>query len=159
MRTRPLLSLFALLFTLSATAATVAAQSAPTPAVTGTLRAPSTNGAWGTWEGFSTSTNAFGFWLRFHTADSHVYTVVPFEITEDGQLACWYIEYWIVGGDPNRSEGWQWQEVAGGKVLLNPATATASTIDGTWARTYVMIGYSRQQEQNVQFQPLRLSVP
>lgn len=156
---RPLLSLFAVLFALSVTAATAAAQSAPTPAVAGTLQAPSTGAAWGSWEGFSTTTNVFGFWLRFRTANGHVYTVVPFEMTADGQLACWYIEYSVMAPDPNRSEGWQWQEVAGGRVLLNPATATASTIDGTMAQTYVMIGYSRQQEQNVRFTPIRLSVP
>lgn len=157
---RPLLSLFAILFALSATAATAAAQSAPAPVVTGTLRAPSTNAAWGTWEGYTTETNMFGFWMRFRTSNGHVYTVVPFEVTPDGQLACWYIEYSIVGAtDPNRTEGWQWQEVAGGRVLLNPATATSSTIDGTMAQTYYMIGWSRQQESNVQYNPIRLSVP
>jgi hypothetical protein len=160
---RPVISLFALLFALTVTAATARnadAQSAPTPVVTGTLRAPSTNAAWGTWEGFETSSNVFGFWLRFRPSNGHVYTVVPFEMTADGKLACWYIEYWVVGAsDPNRSEGWQWQEVAGGRVLLDPATATSSSIDGSIAQTYVMIGYSRQQETNVNFVPLRLSVP
>ena len=157
---RTVLTVFAFLLALVVTAAPAAAQSAPTPVVSGTLKAPSTNAAWGTWEGFSTTTNTFGFWLRFKTPNGHVYTVVPFEMQADGQLACWYIEYSIVGGtDVNRTEGWQWQEVAGGRVLLNPATATSSTIDGSMFATYTMIGYSRVAEQNPRVAPIRLSVP
>ena len=158
---RPVVNtLLAALLALATTVTTAAAQSAPTPVVAGTLRAPSTNAAWGSWEGFTTSSNVFGFWMRFRTSNGHVYTVVPFEMRPDGQLACWYIEYNIVGAtDPNRTEGWQWQEVAGGRVLLNPATATSSTIDGTMAQTYQMVGYTRVPNDNARFDPIRISVP
>ena len=87
-------------------------------------------------------------------------TVVPFETTPDGQIACWYIEYNLVGAvDPNRTEGWQWQEVAGGKVLLKLATATSTSVDGTMAQTYQMIGFSRQTDPNPRFSPIRLTIP
>lgn len=157
---RTVLTVFAFLLALVVTAAPAAAQSAPTPVVSGTLREPSQNAAWGTWEGFSTTTNAFGFWMRFKTPNGHVYTVVPVAMQADGQLQCSYIEYSIVGAsDPNKTEGWQWQEVAGGRVLLNPATATSSTIDGSMFATYTMIGYSRVAEQNPRVSPIRISVP
>src|SRR5688572_10052934 len=119
---RPVISLFGLLLALALTASEASAQSA---VVSGTLRAPSTNAAWGSWEAFETSSNLFGFWMRFRPTNQHVITVVPFELTADGQLHCWYIEYSLTGAtDPNRTEGWQWQELSGGRVLLNPATAT-----------------------------------
>ena len=157
---RTVLTVFAFLLALVVTAAPAAAQSAPTPVVSGTLKEPSQNAAWGTWEGFSTTTNTFGFWMRFKPTNGHVYTVVPFEMQADGQLACWYIEYAITGAsDPNKTEGWQWQEVSGGRVLLNPATATSTTIDGSMFTTYTMIGFSRVAEQNPRVSPIRLSVP
>ena len=157
---RTVLTVFAFLLALVVTAAPAAAQSAPTPVVSGTLKEPSQNAAWGTWEGFTTTTNTFGFWMRFKTSNGHVYTVVPFEMQADGQLACWYIEYSIVGGtDINRTEGWQWQEVAGGRVLLNPATATSSTIDGSMWQTYTMVAYTRVADDNPRVSPIRLSVP
>ena len=157
---RPVFSTLAVLFALTISATAARAQSAPTPVVSGSLRHPSTNAAWGTWEGFTTTTNTFGFWARFRTPNGHVYTVVPFETTADGQVACWYIEYNIVGSaDPNRSEGWQWQEVAGGRVLINPATATEATIDGQMWQTYTMVAYTRVADDNPRANPIRFSVP
>ncbi len=140
-------------------AAPVAAQSAPA-AISGTLRYPGTNAAWGTFEASSTTSNTFGFSLRFRPSNGHVMTVVPFKTQADGSVACWYIEYNLIGAvDPNRTEGWQWQEVAGGQVVLNPATATSASIDGAIAQTYTMVAYTRQPEANPQFTPIRLTVP
>ena len=131
-----------------------------TPDISGTLRTPDTNAAWGSFEVFSVTSNAFGFFLRFRPSNGHVMTVTPFETQPDGQIACWYIEYLLIGAtDPARTEGWQWQEVAGGRVLLNPATVTGSSIDGTMAQTYQMVGYTRVDEQSPRFAPIRLSIP
>ncbi len=147
---------------LALTATSLAASPAlaqTTPEISGTLRTPDTNAAWGSFEVF-TASNAFGFFLRFRPSNGHVMTVTPFETQPDGQIACWYIEYWLVGAtDPNRTEGWQWQEVAGGRVLLNPATVMGSSIDGTMAQTYKMVGYTRVDEQNPRFAPIRLTIP
>ncbi len=158
---RPVLTVLALLVALTASAASAAAQSAgPTPVVAGTLREPSQNAAWGTWEGFSTTTNTFGFWARFKTSNGHIYTVVPYELQADGQVACWYIEYSLTGAtDPNNTQGWQWSEVAGGRVLLNPAASTSTSIDGSMWQTYQMVGYTRVQDNNPRVNPIRLSVP
>ena len=158
--TRSTLSILALLIALTITT-TASAQSAggPTPVASGTLREGTQNAALGRWEAFTTESNTFGFWLRFH-AHNRVYTVVPFELQADGKIAFWYIEYSITGAtDPNRAEGWQWQEVAGGRVLLDPATATESTIGGAMARTYQMVGYTRVPETNARFHSIVLSIP
>jgi hypothetical protein len=158
---RTVLTVLGLLLALTISAAPVAAQSAgPAAAVTGTLREPSQNAAWGTFEVFAVSSNSFGFFLRFHTPNGHVYTVMPSSVGTDGSIVMQYIEYSLIGtSDPNNTQGWQWQEVAGGRVILNPATATATTVDGTMAQQYQMVGYTRVANDNAPFQPIRLSVP
>jgi hypothetical protein len=158
---RTVLTVLGLLLALTVSAAPAAAQSAgPTPVVAGTLREPSQNAAWGTWEGFSTTTNTLGFWLRFRTSNGHVFTVTPNSVGPDGQIVMSYIEYSLIGAsDPNNTQSWQWSEVAGGRVLLNPATATSTTIDGTMAQQYQMVGYTRVFDDNARFNPIRLSVP
>lgn len=156
---RSILSILSLVLALTFSAATASAQSAPAASISGTLRAPSTNAAWGTFEVFEASTT-FGFFLRFRPANQHVMTVMPAEMTADGQLMCTYIEYALIGtSDPNNTQGWQWQEVAGGRVLLNPATSTATSIDGSITQTYTMIGWTRSQDPNPVAQPLRLTIP
>jgi len=143
-------------------AATITTAAADTPAATGTLRYPSSPGAsWGTFQVFATSSNSFGFWIRAFPVNQHVLTVVPYEVESDGQIACWYIEYAITGGSANlaQTEGWQWSEVAGGRVLINPATATATTVDGTTWETYQMVNTARNPDVNPRVVPIRLSVP
>jgi hypothetical protein len=138
----------------------VSAQSTPAPSVTGTVRGAS-DAAWGTWEGFSTSSNTFGFFLRFRWNGNNVATVVPFETAADGKITCWWISYYLVGAtDPNRTEGWQWVETASGRVILDPATMTSTSISGFMITLATGTqNHQRIPVQNPQWQPLKLTVP
>jgi hypothetical protein len=150
--------LTSLIVLLALTFASTAAHAQAAPTVTGTLAAPSTNAAWGSFEVFETSSNAFGFFMRFKPTNGHIYTVVPFEMTTSGALNCWYIDYMLIGAsNPDGTQGWQWQEMSGGRVLLDPATVTASSVDGSITQTYQMIGYTRSAVNEVA-QPLRLLI-
>jgi hypothetical protein len=44
-------------------------------------------------------------------------------------------------------------------VLINPATATSTTIDGSMWRTYQMVGYTRVSDDNPRVNAIRFSVP
>ena len=153
---RRLVQTLALTLALGAVAGAASAQE---PTATGTLRTPDTGAAWGTFEVLPAQTT-MGFFLRFRPSNGHVMTVMPDAMQADGRLRCTYIEYLLVGAwQPDGTQGWQWHEVANGVVMLDPATATDTSVDGTITETDTMIGYSRQPVANPQARPIRLSIP
>ncbi len=153
---RNIVAALALVTTFTSFAAPASAQTAT---ATGTLRSPSTNAAWGSFELFPASTS-FGFFLRFTLPNGHIMTVMPATVTPAGLLECTYIEYMLIGAThPDGTHGWQWQEIAGGRVNLDGTTSTATSVDGTMARTYVMTGFTRVQDANPRFDPIRLTIP
>lgn len=120
----------ALLFLASALPALARAQ--PAPGATGTVHY-SKGAAWGTFEIYQTSSNAFGFWMRIRCGGSNAMTVVPSSSTST-TLTCWWIHYRLIGTtDPNRAEGWQWQETSAGRIVFDLSTGTGTSLDGQMA--------------------------
>lgn len=153
---RRIVAAFAVLASLVTFAAPASAQ---VPTVSGTLTSPSTNAAFGTFELLPAS-NTFGFFLRFTLSNGHILTVMPASMSPEGLLECTYIEYMLIGAtNPDGTQGWQWSEVAGGRVTLNGATSTGASVDGTMSRTYQMIGWNRSPEPNPRVDPIRLTIP
>ncbi len=105
------------------------AQLATKPVAVGTLKT-TTGAALGPVQVFSTSSNAFGFWIRIRWSNGDVITEVPFETTES-ELRFSFIHYTHFGAGPDRVTGATWVERFSGKITFALAGASSAGILAT----------------------------